>query len=76
MLGIGMGGYSGATLEQMSLPNENCNSSGEIIDGVWYYVYDLVGDRSASRLYLRGEFCGLKKQNLSDKGAVKIKSQC
>ena len=29
------------SMEQMSLPNENCNSSGEIIDGVWYYVYDL-----------------------------------
>ena len=42
MLGIGTWAVtSGATMEQMSLPNENCNSSGEIIDGVWYYVYDL-----------------------------------
>ena len=32
---------SGATMEQLSLPNENCNASGEMIDGVWYYVYDL-----------------------------------
>ncbi len=42
MLGIGTWAVtSGATMEQLSLPNENCNASGEMIDGVWYYVYDL-----------------------------------
>ena len=27
--------------EQLSVPNENIPSSGKIIKGVWYYVYDL-----------------------------------
>lgn len=27
--------------EQLSVPNENIPSSGKIINGVWYYVYDL-----------------------------------
>ena len=27
--------------EQLSIPNDNIPSSGKIIKGVWYYVYDL-----------------------------------
>ncbi len=42
MLGIGTWVLtSGAEMEQLSLPNEECNASGEMIDDVWYYVYDL-----------------------------------
>lgn len=32
---------SSPTFEQLSIPNENIPSSGKIISGVWYYVYDL-----------------------------------
>lgn len=28
-------------IEQLSIPNENVPSSGKMIKGVWYYVYDL-----------------------------------
>ena len=28
-------------MEQASLPNAACNASGETINGVWYFVYDL-----------------------------------
>lgn len=42
MMGIGTWAItSGAEMEQLSLPNEECNASGELIDDVWYYVYDL-----------------------------------
>ena len=42
MLGIGTWAItSGAELEQLSLPNAECNASGQTIDDVWYYVYDL-----------------------------------
>lgn len=29
------------TIEKHSLPNKACNSTGKLIKGVWYYVYDL-----------------------------------
>ena len=32
---------SSPEFEQLSVPNENIPSSGKIIKGVWYYVYDL-----------------------------------
>ncbi len=32
---------SSPEFEQLSVPNENIPSSGKIIRGVWYYVYDL-----------------------------------
>lgn len=32
---------SSPTFEQLSVPNENIPSSGKMISGVWYYVYDL-----------------------------------
>ena len=42
MLGIGTWAItSGAELEQLSLPNEECNASGQVIDDLWYFVYDL-----------------------------------
>ena len=42
MLSIGTWAItSGATMEQLSLPNAECNASGEMIDDVWYFVYDL-----------------------------------
>lgn len=36
-----IGTKSNLKLEQGGLPNDNIESSGKIIDGVWYYVYDL-----------------------------------
>lgn len=41
---LGMGTWaltSGPTLEQASFPTAGCNASGEIIDELWYFVYDL-----------------------------------
>lgn len=32
---------SGASMVQESLPNDQCGASGQMIDGVWYFVYDL-----------------------------------
>ncbi|KXL53943.1 putative transcriptional regulator YwtF [Anaerotignum neopropionicum] len=32
---------SGLTLEQAGLPNDNIDSYGQTISGVWYYVYDI-----------------------------------
>ena len=32
---------SGLTLEQSGLPNDNIDSYGQTISGVWYYVYDI-----------------------------------
>ncbi|MGN1081235.1 MAG: LCP family protein, partial [Acutalibacteraceae bacterium] len=29
------------TIEELSLPNDECNASGQTIGGQWYYVYDL-----------------------------------
>ena len=28
-------------IEQLGIPNENISSSGKMIGGVWYYVYDI-----------------------------------
>lgn len=42
----------GLTLEQAGLPNEYIASSGKFIDGVWYYVYDLVQARDMLHQYL------------------------
>ena len=48
MMGIGTWAItSGAEMEQLSLPNEECNASGELIDDVWYYVYDLDSPRKS-----------------------------
>lgn len=33
---------SGAKMEQTFIPSTECNASGETIDEVWYYVYDLT----------------------------------
>ena len=41
---IGLGTWAitfSPEIEQISIPNENISSSGKIINGVWYYVYDL-----------------------------------
>ena len=32
---------SGPKFEEFSLPNEDCNASGQTIGGLWYFVYDL-----------------------------------
>lgn len=32
---------SNPELETLGLPNKECDSTGKIIDGVWYYVYDI-----------------------------------
>ena len=34
-------------IEDYNLPNENCNAQGQMINGIWYYVYDL---NNATRL--------------------------
>lgn len=31
----------GDDFEQLSIPNDNITSSGKMINGIWYYVYDL-----------------------------------
>lgn len=42
MMSIGMWAVSsGATIEEAGLPNADCNSRGETINGTWYFVYDL-----------------------------------
>lgn len=42
MMSIGMWAVtSGATIEEAGLPNADCNSHGETINGTWYFVYDL-----------------------------------
>lgn len=41
--------------EQLSIPNENVPSSGKIINGVWYYVYDLNTAKKEIRDYIYEE---------------------
>lgn len=42
ILGIGTWALtSGPTMEQASFPTAGCNATGEIIDELWYFVYDL-----------------------------------
>lgn len=40
---------------QLSIPNENISSSGKIIGGVWYYVYDLNAAKSEIRDFIYEE---------------------
>lgn len=42
-------------IEQLSIPNENISSSGKIINGVWYYVYDLNAAKSEIRDFIYEE---------------------
>ena len=42
------------TFEQLSVPNENIPSSGKIINGRWYYVYDLEIARQNIRDFIYG----------------------
>ena len=42
-------GTSKPTLQQYALPDENCAPHGEMIDGVWYSVYNL--DKAAEMLH-------------------------
>lgn len=42
ILGIGTWALtSGPTMKQASFPTAGCNATGEIIDELWYFVYDL-----------------------------------
>ena len=42
MLSIGTwAATSSPSIEDYNLPNDQCNAQGQMIDGVWYFVYDL-----------------------------------
>ena len=46
---------SSPEFEQLSIPNDNVPSSGKIIKGVWYYVYDLNTAKSEIRDFIYEE---------------------
>lgn len=46
---------SSPEFEQLSIPNDNIPSSGKIIKGVWYYVYDLNTAKSEIRDFIYEE---------------------
>lgn len=43
---------SSPKIENLSIPNENIKSSGKIIRGVWYYVYDLEAAKNEIKNFI------------------------